>query len=205
MTQAHQLPAQAAPNANVTSTGWTGAGISQGAPGWCFAAAEQMVQRAFGVTINQAQLAHDVLLARGRSGDPAGTAQRYYTGLRAINNQHNPVDLSWPSVQQYVRQDPALFDLLRKGWSSPTLLNRTCTRTNAPDLAQIVRTIDAGGLVMIGSEIHWKVVYGYASGPTGAVTSLKVYDPWESGTDHPAMSLTTFAAQNISETIYVTG
>jgi hypothetical protein len=195
-------PAQA--NANVTSAGWTAAGVSQGAPGWCFAAAEQLVQRAFGVTITQVEIAHNALLDRGRRQDPAGQAVAYYTGLRAILNQHSLADLSWATVQQHVRADQTLFDMVRTEYGNPPLRGRTHTRTNAPDATRIVQTIDAGGLVMIGSTIHWKIIYGYASGPTGAVTSYKVYDPWNAGTNHAAMAPAAMSA-GIEETYYVTG
>ena len=201
MTQAQQAPAAA--NANVTSTGWNGAGVSQGAPGWCFAAAEQMVQRAFGVTVNQVEVAHNIMLARGRSGDPAGNAVAYYTGLRGILNQHNLGNLNWATVQQYVRADQTLFNYLRTEYGNPPLTGRTFTRGNAPDAATIVQTINANGIVIVGTTIHWKIVYGYASDANGQITSYRVYDPWNNGTDHAAMAPATMA-NGVEETYYVT-
>jgi hypothetical protein len=204
MTQSQQAltgPAQA--NASVVSTGWTGAGLHQEAPGWCFAAAEQMVQRAFGTTITQAEIAHNILLARGRNQDPSGSAGGYYAGLRAINNQHDLANLNWATVAVYVRGNQTLLTMLETEYGNPPLAGRTHTRDNVPNAARIVSTIDAGGLVMIGDRIHWKIVYGYASGPTGEVSSYRVYNPWQRGTDTPAMSPASMS-QGIEETYYVT-
>ena len=208
MTEPQQAPVlqvtgPAAANANVTSTGWTGAGISQGAPGWCYAASEQMIQRAFGVTITQAEIAHGIVFRRGDLGDGEGNAVTYHNGVLRIVVDNNLANSAWATVSQYVRNNQALYNLVRTEWGNPPLTGRTFTRTNAPDTTRIVNTINGGGLVMIGSGIHWKIVYGYASGPTGAVTSFKVYNPWDTGTDTPNMTPSAMSA-GIEETYYVT-
>jgi hypothetical protein len=203
MTQSPQHAPPAAANANVRSAGWNGAGIPQTAPGWCFAAAEQLVQRAFGVMVSQVEVAHNILLARGRAQDPHGQAEDYYEGLRAIGNEHDLPNLEWPTVRQYVASNRELFRWLSDEYGNPPLSGRRHTRGNAPDAATIVQTIDGGGLVIIGTVVHWKVVYGYTSDASGQVTSYGVYDPGR-GHDDPTMTPARTVA-GIEETYYVTG
>lgn len=209
MTQATPAPAQttgpAAPNANVTSTRWTAAGVPQTTRSWCFAAAEALIQRGFGVTVTQPQLAHEALVHRGRNEDGAAATQ-YYQAVRGIYNDNTLADTSWASVEQHVRRHSGgdLYNLLRTQWSVPLLRNRTFAGAGAPDPARIVQTIDAGGLVLVGSDIHWKVIYGYSSGPNGAVTHIKMYNPWEGGTDHQALAVGA-ALTGLNLTFYVTG
>lgn len=55
-----------------TSRRWS-SGTPQKTQSWCFAAAEETVQHAFGNSqISQEQIAHDVLFARGEIGDDEG-------------------------------------------------------------------------------------------------------------------------------------
>jgi hypothetical protein len=206
MTQAHQgvvpVVGPAAPNANVTSTGWPGAGLPQQQSGWCFAAAEQMAQRAFGQNIPQDELAHNAMLARGRALEP-GTPTQYYNALRQYLNTFSLPNLDWNTVQAYVTGDQQLFGLLASAWSTPVLRGRTTSNSGAPVEAQIVAAINVGGVVLIGNALHWKVIYGYNSGPTGTVVSYQVYDPYNGGTNTPAMTPTAMA-NGILHTIYVT-
>jgi hypothetical protein len=195
-------PTQAPAVTDVTSTGWTGPGIEQSTGSWCFAAAEQMIQRAFGVRRGQPEIAHGVMIARGRIGDTQHRAQAYYEGCRRILNQHNLNDLNWSTVERHVRADQGLYNVLRGAYGTPPLTGRAFSRGNAPDAGRTTATLDAGGLVMIGSSNHWKIVYGYTRAANGDVT-YKVYNPI-SNTASPAASYPTMSG-GIEETYYVTG
>lgn len=203
MTTPQQTQAPAQPNANVTSANWNGQGVPQANQYWCFAAAEHMAHRAFGQNVSQAEVAHNCMRDRGRAEDPRGNARAYYAGLRQIYNTQNLTNMNWATMERYVRADGDLFNLMRESWGSPQLTGRTFTRGNAPDPARIVQTIDAGGLVIIGTTYHWKVIYGYASNAQGNITSYKVYNPWDGGTDDPDMAPATMS-NGIEETYYVT-
>ncbi len=203
MSSPQQTQAPAQPNANVTSTGWIGAGTPQATTSWCFAAAEHLVHRAFGPPPSQDEIAHNCMLARGEIGDSKGNVPAYCEGLQVLASSFGLGDLSWATVGAYVTSDQTLNNLLRHEKGQPQLTGRTFTRTDAPNAARIVRTLDAGGLVIIGDQIHWKVVYGYRSDAQGNITSYRVYNPWGTGTDNPN---TTPAAMsnNIDETYYIT-
>lgn len=204
MTTPQQTQAPAQPNANVTSANWSGHGVPQANDNWCFAAAEHMVHQAFGRNVSQAEIAHNCMRDRGRAEDPTGNAIAYYAGLRRIYNAQNLTNMNWTTMERFVRADGALFNLMRESWGNPQLTGRVFTRGNKPEAARIVQTIDAGGLVIIGSTYHWKVVYGYKSDSKGEITGYKVYNPWKSGTDDPDMKPGTMS-NGIEETYYVTG
>lgn len=192
------------PTRPFTSAGWTGPGIAQGAPGWCFAAAEYLVQRAYGDPPSQAEIAHNVMIKRGEIGDPVGNAVAYYQACVRFFEQGLVTDITWPNVQPLVRADQGLFNMLRNEYGQPPLTNRTFTRGNVPDPARIRQTINEGGLVLIGSRIHWKIVYGYSADATDTIASYMVYDPLGNGTNHPAMPPDRMMA-GIEETYYITG
>lgn len=178
-----------------TSARWPG-GQAQGTPAWCFAAAEQIAQSAFGVAVTQAQIAHDVLMARGAAQDNSQGAVTYYDGVQNLFALNGLNDASWASVGALVTIDSTLNNIHRGAWGQPPLTGRTATAGGALTNAQITATIDADGLVLAGNAMHWKVIYGYTTYSDGSVTYL-VFDPMTNASSTVA-SGTVIAAMQIS-------
>jgi hypothetical protein len=177
-----------------TSGHWRG-GIRQGTASWCFAAADQIVQRGFGDNaVTQAEIAHQSLLGRGEAGDTEQGAARYCQGIRQIVANFGLADASWNAVAVYVGASGKLHPILQNAWGTPLLTGRTATEGGVLSLDEIRETIDDDGLIIFGDQQRWRVVYGYTVYGDQSVT-LKVYDPWGVGTDHPDYSLTTAREQ----------
>jgi hypothetical protein len=177
-----------------TSGHWRG-GIRQGTASWCFAAADQIVQRGFGDNaVTQAEIAHRVLLSRGESGDTEQDAAQYHQGIRQIVANFSLADTSWNAVAVYVGASGRLHPILQNAWGTPQLAGRTAAAGGILTMDEIRDTIDDDGLIIFGDQQRWKVVYGYTVYDDQSVT-LKVYDPWGMGTNHPDYDLATAQAQ----------
>jgi hypothetical protein len=190
---------------NVTASRWAG-GVRQGAPGWCFAAAEQIVQSAFGVTIDQAAFAHRVLMDRGEIGDPAdgGSAITYYRGVQQIQAKNNLANCAWTTVARFVTADSNLKRIHENTYGQPRFDGRTAAQGGLLTEAQVMATIDGNGLVVTGNSIHYTVIYGYARDVKGNVT-FKVYDPYRGTSNPSAASSSVCNTQAMQLSFRVTG
>jgi hypothetical protein len=169
--------------ASHTSNRWPG-GQRQQTGAWCFAAAEAIVQQAFDVTITQAEIAHNVLMARGAIGDTSQHAVDYHNGVQELWAMNNLADPSWGSVGALVQGDQTLNGYHRSSWGSPPLTGRTASDGGGLTVNQIITALDANGLVLSGNALHWKVIYGYIRYDDDSV-QLRVYDPMTNSTSTP--------------------
>lgn len=166
------------------STHWIG-GTPQQTGAWCFAAAEQCVQMGFGAAADQAEIAHRSVMAIGASGvaDPsAPNAAAYHQWVTGLVAGFGLASTDWAQVSVYVTGDPTYNGYLRGSYGVPGFTGRTVAAGGRLTTDQIMQTIDADGLVVKGSSIHYTVIYGYRR-RSGAV-EFHVYNPYNGGGDH---------------------
>lgn len=183
----------------VRSASWV-SGSKQESTSLCYAAAEQAIHLAFGDVYGQLELAHNFMLSESGGASMSQDGATYQLQLGVMQSTDMITDTLWRTVQPHLT--PTMTDILKGNRGDMTLVGRTYNKGGAPDDQQIRDTIDAGGLVAIGSSIHWKVIYGYSVSPTGA-RRLFVFDPWTGQSDEDADWATTL--RGISTTFYVTG
>jgi hypothetical protein len=152
-------------------------GWQTGAGNWCYAAATRAVRGALlGEQLSLEEIAHNFYRAIGELGGPdeagiGGTRgaaiAKYLTQIHFSPGGDFPYSYvqAWVAAGQLgVGVDPR--PLLREAWGDLDLtgLNQdTVTRSSADEANElrICQTIDAGGLVVVGTALHFKVIYGY--------------------------------------------
>lgn len=148
-----------------------------GAGNWCYAATTRAVRGALlGEQLSQAEIAHNFYSMINQWGGPAvagisgtrGAAiTKYMTAIRQVPG-NPPVPFAhvqaWVQAGQLGGVDP--IPLLSEAWGEVNLdgLSQDSIERAAADDATEVRicqTVDANGLVVVGTALHFKVIYGY--------------------------------------------
>lgn len=180
----------------VLSTHWDG-GAEQESGCLCYAAAEQAIQRGFGVAVEQLELAHNFMLSQS-GGGASQAGSDYQLALGTLLSGGAITDGSWASVKPHLKDE--MRNILEGHYGDMALSGRTHTMGAEPDGQTLINTITAGGLVAIGNSQHWKVVFGYSYSQT--TYTLWVFDPWTGESEEFAWDT---ALSGVSTTFYVTG
>jgi hypothetical protein len=151
--------------------------IAQQTTAWCFAAAEQMVRRYYGLPDDSQWTIAD-RLCRGLAALDPGFQERWVLAI---------------SMDEFTGQQPqggnnlssAVVGLVRNQYGA---VNVEATGGRyLPLTAKLVREqIDANRIFVIGTAIHYYVVYGYDDDGS----TLLVRDPWPKGTGGLTSKLT---------------
>jgi hypothetical protein len=166
------MPTTTPPLKVYDASGWpTGTG------NWCYAAATRAVRGALlGEQLSLEEIAHDFYRAIGDLGGPdaAGVAGTRGAAIAKYLTQihFSPGgDFPYSYVQAWVaagQLGPGVnpLPLLSEAWGEVKLdgLNQESIRSSSADEAtelRICQTIDANGLVVVGTALHFKVIYGY--------------------------------------------
>lgn len=175
---------------------WVG-GSKQETRCLCYAAVEQAIQRGFGGSVEQLEVAHNFMI------NPAGGGGRnegvkYQTELATLISNDCVTGSEWSSVKGSITA--TMENILLTSWGDLPLTDRTFSAGKFIG-DQVIKTIQGNGLVAIGYELHWKIIFGYYWSPENGY-QLLVFDPWE-GTE--SLVEWDVAVDGITMTYYVTG
>ncbi|CDN95007.1 hypothetical protein [Agrobacterium tumefaciens] len=145
--------------------------IAQGTPSWCFAAVEEMVRAYYGLpAATQYAIARRNTAALANA-DPQ-VQERWE--LAQVLDQSTGVD-----EMGGANQNSDVVKLVSSQWNS--FDHETTGGQFVADLtAEIVRReIDNNRVFVIGTNIHYYLVYGYTD--NGKDLELHIHDPWPAG------------------------
>jgi hypothetical protein len=164
------------------SAAWT-KGRLQETDCWCYAAAEQTIQAAFGGgELTQAEIAHRALMSRGEIDDSV-SAHRYYSFVKGLVDAGTIADTSWATVEPQL--DEAMVGLHRGLYGDLNLVGRDVQFSASPPAEILLDTLIRNGLVAYGDEAHWRLIYGYSVADVNDLSQgvwFRVFDP-EDGND----------------------
>lgn len=167
---------------NQQSAAW-GGGFTQETGSWCFAATEQTLQYSFGTQVTQEEIAHNVMIANGVAG-ASQTATAYLESITIeIVSAFDLPNTDYATVQAYLSDEHR--QTLQNNWGDLPLTGRTFQTGGALSEAEIMQTIDGGGLIAFGNAVHWKIIYGYTANGEGQITAVWVFDPMTGGETAP--------------------
>jgi hypothetical protein len=152
-------------------------GWQTGAGNWCYAAATRAVRGALlGEQLRLEEIAHNFYRTIGELGGPqlagiggsrGAAIAKYLAQIHFSPGGDFPYSYveAWITAGQLgAGVDPR--PLLREAWGDVDLagLNQDSIAGSSADEAtelRICQTIDANGLVVVGTSLHFKVIYGY--------------------------------------------
>lgn len=147
--------------------------IPQQTPAWCFAAAEQMARSYYGI---QVPSQYDIARA---------------SVMTLVNAQAPPTFGQWNDATEYDllnnedenngnNMDSARVQLVRNSYGAFNYAAVNGRMTNNYTIDNFKADIDNNHIVVIGTAIHYYVVYGYDATPPDNLILL-VRDPWPAG------------------------
>lgn len=172
----------------------------QGAGRWCYAAVTRAVRGTLlGEVLPQQEIAHDFYLRANRDQQTAflppttSTAITNYCGALGLEPGDEPIPLA--TVQGWISAEwPDPTHYLRAAWGMVNLDGLTqddlhgAQANEATELA-ICKSIDSGGLVVVGTGMHYLLVYGYEldvdDDDQVLARRFMTWDPADGSTDTP--------------------
>jgi hypothetical protein len=212
-----------------TSYDLPGVGITWEVPGyWCYAAVEQVI-RLFMLSqaVSQEEVAHDFFIAYAQAGQTGagdvGTIAAYAKAVcRATTDPEIVQDMTEEEFDNY-------YDVVKSTFTAtyaealPSLQADTenrarlgnaygdlrldtdlrCKAAGPPDWQPVVETINAGGVAVIGSRLHYQVIYGYRYDETTPNDPDRYwYQVWDPGNGNGRYVV--YHGVDAEATIYVT-
>lgn len=148
----------------------------EGQGNWCYAAVTRAVRGALlGAQLSQAEIVHNFYLTINSFGGATaagiggtrGAAIDAYADALGQERGAQPIPYDW--VQTWIQDGqvaPDVVEHLSHAWGEVNLDGLTESSINSLSAdddseGQVCRTIDAGGLVIVGTAMHCLVIYGY--------------------------------------------
>lgn len=168
--------------------------IAQETTAWCYAAAEQMVRRYYGLPDDSQWTIAERLCSGLASLDPE-FQERWVLAMSSDESTGQQPESGKNQKSEIVR--------LVRGKYGALNVEGTGGRYVQLDATLVREQIDANRIFVIGNAIHYYVVYGYDDGGS----TMLVRDPWPAGTGGQKSSLTLkeLGAQGNSVTIVYGG
>lgn len=142
------------------SSSWQG-GYAQEQAGWCFAAAEQTIRASLGASPKpQAERAYEnaVALMQAQSLPGYFPGEEFMMQLMALSQAFNGEFPTWDQAKDLLPDN--LIRAVQELWGVPNF-DDIGTYATALSLIAIKHTVDNGGLIAVGNQNHWRVVFGY--------------------------------------------
>ncbi len=137
---------------------------AQSSPGWCYASVERMIKRAYGVEV----------------GTQREIATNYQTTMNSVNLNNYVSE----ALDRSEDMETARTRFIEREWGNPTFDGGpTAVMSSSYSQSAVKNAIDGDELAIIGSQIHWYVIYGYQEDSGGTITHLLVWDPYNGGAD----------------------
>ena len=141
--------------------------LAQQTGSWCYAAVERIIKLAYGVQVGtQREIAENYWGIQEANSIPprlpSGVTQTTYWDLASDQQRTWVAENNWGNPN---------FEGVTNATQNPGPFTQT----------QVRGIIDGGNLFVYGTQIHWKVVYGYRTNSSSMITHLLCWDPYDGG------------------------